>query len=350
MFIGMNFICQACGQEYKATGLDYRCKCGGLFKLLDHSLQMKTDLSLGEIITPVLKQNLADRPVYFKLDYYQPSGSFKDRGARLMVGYLAEAGVNKIIEDSSGNAGAAVAAYAAAANIDCEIYLPADTSRGKLAQVLAYGARINKVPGDRDETAQAIKAAAAATYYASHVYNPLFFAGVASLAQELKEELGYIERIILPVGNGSLLLGIWQGFKELLSPTRRPQLIAVQAEPFLPVYLSWQQEKAGKNSEDFISSCDHELKGRENLAEGIAISKPDRLPEILAAVRESRGEVIKVSQAEIRKTLAELWQKGIYVEPTSAVAPAGAKNYLTQVQGSGTTVIPLTGSGLKYNK
>lgn len=344
----MNFICQACGEEYKASGLNYRCKCGGLFELPSHSLQMSTELSLGEIATPVLRQNLADKPVCFKLDYYQPSGSFKDRGARLMVGYLAEAGVKKIIEDSSGNAGAAVAAYAAAANIDCEIYLPADTSSGKLAQISAYGARIIKVPGDRDETAKAIKTAAASTYYASHVYNPLFFAGVANLAQELVEELDSIEQIILPVGNGSLLLGIWQGLKELLAPADRPKLIAVQAEPVLPVYWRWQQVQAEDKTENFISSQHNDSGETINLAEGIAISEPVRLLEILAAVRESGGEVIKVSQTEIRKTLTELWQKGIYVEPTAAVAPAGAKQYLAQTQTSEITVIPLTGSGLKY--
>lgn len=265
-----------------------------------------------------------------------------------MVGYLAEAGVKKIIEDSSGNAGAAVAGYAAAADIDCEIYLPEDTSTGKLAQILAYGARINKVPGDRDKTAQAIKKAASSTYYASHVYNPLFFAGVASLAQELIEELGYIEKIILPVGNGSLLLGTWQGFKELLAPAERPKLIAVQAEPILPVYLNWQQVQPEQRSENLMSSQYNDLGGTKNIAEGIAISEPARLPEILAAVRESGGEVIKVSQAEIRRSLTELWQEGIYVEPTAAVAPAGAKKFLAQEYHSGTTVVPLTGSGLKY--
>ncbi|MFW6382086.1 MAG: pyridoxal-phosphate dependent enzyme [Bacillota bacterium] len=332
----MKFICSECGQKYLLKDKNFRCNCGGLFKIPEHPLKYNTDLELGEVKTPLLKKELAGQEVYYKLDYYQPTGSFKDRGARLMIGKLKNAGIKEIIEDSSGNAGAAVAAYSAAAGITCNIYLPENTGSGKISQIESTGAVIHKVPGDREATSRAIKIAAQNKYYASHIYNPLFFAGVATLAQELIEDLQKIDKIILPVGNGSLLLGIWHGLKELLPKNDIPQLIAVQATPVFPI---WRE---------FYGECNYNTYSK-NLAEGIAIKKPARKNEIVEAIRESNGDVILVTQSEIRATLNQLWRQGIYIEPTSAAAPAAAKKYFeNNYISTGNIVIILTGSGLKY--
>jgi len=181
----MEFECLKCGEKFPLKSKKFKCDCGGLFKIPEKPLQFETDLELGEIKTPLLKKELAGYDVYYKLDYYQPTGSFKDRGARLMVGKLKEAGINEIIEDSSGNAGAAVAAYSAAAGITCNIYLPKSTSPNKIAQIESTGAIIHKIPGDREAASNAIKNAAKDKYYASHIYNPLFSLGWQLLLRNL---------------------------------------------------------------------------------------------------------------------------------------------------------------------
>ena len=334
----MKFECLKCGKKYPYDGKMFKCNCGGLFKIPEKPLQYKTDLELGEVKTPLLKKQLLGHEIFYKLDYYHPSGSFKDRGARLLVGKLKEAGINEIVEDSSGNAGAAVAAYSAAAGIICNIYLPEDTSPRKIAQIESTAAVIHKIQGDRGATSFAVKKAARDNYYASHVYNPLFFAGVATIAQELIEDLKKIDEIILPVGNGSLLLGIWHGLKELLVKEDIPRLIAVQAEPVSPIW----DEFHGKNLKSNTYT--------KNLAEGIAIKEPARKKEIVEAIKESNGNVILVKQPEIKEALQQLWNQGIYIEPTSAVGPAGAINYFKNKDLSNENiVIILTGSGLKYN-
>ena len=197
----LRFKCKECGKTYPLDSLNYKCSCGGLFNLEGKQPGIvDTELSLGEVETPVLQRDLAGQPVYLKLDYLMPTGSFKDRGAVVMIDQLAKNGVKEIVEDSSGNAGAAVAAYAAAANINCRIFLPADTSEGKIKQIKAYGAEIVKVPGDRDATSRAVLEAAQDAYYASHVYNPLFFAGTASLAYELKKTQVFLIKFMFRLG------------------------------------------------------------------------------------------------------------------------------------------------------
>ena len=334
----MEFECLKCGKKYPYDGKMFKCNCGGLFKIPEKPLQYKIDLELGEVKTPLLKKQLLGHEIFYKLDYYHPSGSFKDRGARLMLGNLKNAGIDEIVEDSSGNAGAAVAAYSAAAGIDCNIFLPEATSSAKISQIQSTGAIIHKISGDREATFRAVKKAARNKYYASHIYNPLFFAGVATIAKELIEDLKKIDEIILPVGNGSLLLGVWHGLKEILAKDNLPRLIAVQAEPVFPIWEKFHSKSRKSNT--YLN----------NLAEGIAIKEPARINEIINAIKESKGDVILVNQTEIKNSLRQVWKQGIYIEPTSAVAPAGAINHLKNKNTSfGSIVIILTGSGLKYN-
>lgn len=327
----MQFYCSACNKKYPIEGLQYRCECGGLFKLEKDLGEKVPDLvSLGEMKTPLLKRTFNNKDLLLKLDYMMPTGSYKDRGALALINKIKELGITEVVEDSSGNAGAAIAGYCAAAGIKCNIYLPDSTSPGKIKQVATYGANVVKVPGSREDTARAIKKAAETKYYASHVYNPLFFEGTKAMAYEIYEQLGIPDYVVIPAGNGTMLLGAYIGFKEL---GKLPRIIAVQSENCAPLY-----NKLKNDDKQYA----------ETAAEGIAIREPMRIDEIIEAVNESGGDIITVSDDEVKAAQAMLGNMGIYVEVTSGAALAGALSYFKDAQTEDiNVVVPLTGSGLK---
>jgi len=328
----MHFYCRDCARVYPIEGLAYQCECGGLFKLYkEKDAHVPVTVSLGEMITPIVRRTLQGRQVWLKIDYMQPTGSFKDRGALVMMNKLKELGITEVVEDSSGNAGAAIAGYCAAAGIKCSIYLPEDTSSGKIKQINAYKAAVVKIPGTRDDVAKAIQKAAETTYYASHVYNPLFFEGTKSLAYEINDQVGIPDYVVVPVGNGTMLLGVFQGFKEI---GRIPRIIAVQSENCAPVYSKFQHCPTG------------EIK--KTVAEGIAVGTPKRIDELIAAVKESRGDFITVDDASVTCAQQLLGSMGFYIEATSGAAVAGMLQYFdTMATERFNIVIPLTGMGLK---
>ena len=338
--MNLKFICNNCGKYYNIDTWNYKCNCGGLFSLKGKIDKTNISMDLGAGNTPLLKKEFFGNNIFFKMDFLQPTGSFKDRGAVFLIDQLKKMGIKRIIEDSSGNAGAAIAAYSAAADINCSIYLPAKTSKSKIAQIKAYGADIVKIEGDRDKTTKAILKEAKNKYYASHIYNPLFFGGVASLAYEIKDEIGIPDKIIVPVGNGTMLLGLYYGFREI---GELPELIAVQSENCSPIY---------DNFYGIISNSKKYDNCNKTIAEGIAIGQPKRLKDIIRVLKKTNGDVIIVSEKEIKMALDKLWKKGIYVEKTSAVAPAGFIKYSNKRNSikEEKIVLPLTGSGLKNNK
>jgi threonine synthase len=261
-----------------------------------------------------------------------------------MLSKIKELDIEQVVEDSSGNAGASVAAYAARAHIRCSIYVPAATSPGKILQAEMYGAEVIRVPGSREATAAAVQEAAKTTYYASHNWSPYFLEGTKTFAFELWEQLGWQapELVITPVGNGSLLLGAYHGFSELLTAgliPKLPCLIGVQAAGCAPLYQAYQQ---GLIITPPITKS-------ETIAEGISIAEPVHGREILQAVRETGGSIEVVSDQEIWETLQKLAQQGIYVEPTAAVAPAALTALLQRrtFPEDSTAVVALTGIGLK---
>ena len=328
----MHFYCSDCGKVYPIEGMAYQCECGGLFKLYkDKDAHVSVTVSLGEMTTPMVRRTLQGRQVWLKVDYLQPTGSFKDRGAFVMINKLKELGITEVVEDSSGNAGAAIAGYCAAAGIKCSIYLPEDTSAGKIKQIKAYQANVVKIPGTRDDVARAIQKAAETTYYASHVYNPLFFEGTKSLAYEINEQVRIPDYVVVPVGNGTMLLGVFQGFKEI---GRIPRIIAVQSENCAPVYCKFRHHPAG------------EIK--KTVAEGIAVGTPKRIDELIAAVEESRGDFITVDDASVTSAQQLLGAMGFYIEATSGAAVAGMLQYFDILAAERfNIVVPLTGIGLK---
>ena len=154
---------------------------------------------------------------------------------------------SSVIADSSGNAGSAIAAYAARAGIGCTVYVPASTSPAKRRQILAYGAQLEVVAGDRSATAEAAATAVQRTgaTYASHVYDPYFLQGTKTIAYEIWEQAGNApDALIVPVGNGTLLLGAARGFAELRQAglvRGEPTLIAVQSERCAPLARAWAE-------------------------------------------------------------------------------------------------------------
>jgi threonine synthase len=359
--------CSNCPRTYPESEPRWRCDCGGDLRYRSEGLFCRDRLvhrpatmwrfrealgitcerdivSLGEGFTPLLPSQLGGCPVLLKLDFMAPTGSYKDRGSTVMVSKLKEWGITEILEDSSGNAGASIAAYASAAGIHARILVPASTPEGKMAQIAAYGAELVKVNGTREEIAAAAVDAASDIFYASHNWNPYFLAGMKTLAFEICEQLGWEapEWVVAPVGNGGLLLGLHLGFMDLVRGgiiARAPALIAVQAKTCDPVCRAWA---AGL---DYVPPV---IKG-DTAADGISIAAPVRGKGVLEALRESRGFAHAVEEESIWSALHTLGRRGLYVEPTSASAAAAAVDLIgAGVLHSGQRiVIVLTGSGLK---
>jgi len=252
-------------------------------------------VTMSEGYTPLIEEKICGKNVFIKMDHLLPTGSYKDRGASLLVSYAREHQVSSLVEDSSGNAGCSIAAYSARAGISCEIFVPDHTSVGKLRQIEAYGSKVRLVEGSREDVSRKILEQTKESFYASHVYNPVFLHGTKTLAFEICEQLGWNSpgAIVVPVGNGTLLLGASIGFGELYSAgivDNLPKIIAVQAEncaPLLRAFEMNQKDSADVNAEATVS-------------EGIAIEKPVRGAQILKAVRDSRGTFVGVSEQEIR--------------------------------------------------
>ncbi len=201
---------------------------------------------MREGFTPLVETDFNGHRVLLKIDYLFPTGSYKDRGATVLISKAKELGIKKVIEDSSGNAGSAIAAYCARAGIGCEIYVPQTTSLGKLVQIQAYGANLRRIEGSREETARVAMEAASRIYYASHCWNPFFLHGTKTFAFEIWEQLGWKapDVLILPVGHGTLFLGAYLGFKELKEAglvKRVPKLVAVQSVSCAPLYKAFKK-------------------------------------------------------------------------------------------------------------
>ncbi len=304
------------------------------------ALRVPRRLSLGEGWTPLVSGEWRGRPVLFKCEHLQPSGSYKDRGIAMLVNAMLAAGVGEILEDSSGNAGASMATYCRAAGIDCAIYVPASAPAGKLMQMQAFGATVHRVPGTRQDTTDAALAASSSRFYASHAWQPFFVEGTKTLAFELWEQMGFAlpDHIVMPAGQGGNVLGLATGFAELIAAgqiARMPRLHAVQSEGCSPLVAMFENRAASPL--------------QPTIADGIATPQPLRAAAILDAVRGSGGQLLAVSEAEIRTALRDLLAAGWYVEPTTAAAAAG----LSRLQAAGrvrigeTAVVVLTGHGLK---
>lgn len=360
-------ICQACAAVYPLDAVRWRCDCGALLDVAfkpvfdlariarrkptmwryREAIPIRDDahiVSFDEGFTPLIPIdfNFNGREVLVKQDHLFPTGSYKDRGASALVSKIRELGIDHVVEDSSGNAGSAIAAYCARAGVRCDIFAPASTAAGKLAQIQNYGAALHQISGSREDVARAALEAARQTYYASHAWNPFFLQGTKTFAFEVCEQLGWRapDAVILPVGNGTLLLGAYLGFEELLTAgviAQRPRIVAVQAANCAPLHRAFQEGREAPAPIDLQATW----------AEGIAIAEPIRGAQILRAVRESEGYFVSVSENEIVRALRAACRQGFYVEPTAAATLAGVRQYARQAPAGERFVSVITGHGLK---
>lgn len=301
-------------------------------------------VSLGEGLTPLVPATIDGLSCRLKLEWFSPTGSFKDRGASVLISHLRALGIEGVVEDSSGNGGAAIAAYGAAAGMRVGIFAPAYTQPAKIAQARAYGAQVTLVPGTRQDTEEAAMRAAATTYYASHNWHAMFLQGTKTLGYEIWEDLGFRapDNVIIPTGAGSNVLGCHMAFQELLAAgeiSRMPRIFVTQPENCCPIHAALHPAWRGGAP----------LEVHPTVAEGTAIRAPIRLQELVAAVRDTGGSSAAVSEEDIIGAARLLASKGFYTEPTSAHAFAGLKQLVAAgvIEDGEETVVVLTGSGLK---
>jgi threonine synthase len=300
--------------------------------------------SMGEGCTPLVQKRWGGFEPYFKLEWFNPTCSFKDRGAAVMMSFLRQIGVDAVLEDSSGNGGAAIAAAGAAAGMRVKVLAPSYTPAPKVAQIRAFGAEVQLVPGPREESEYEAVRQSESIFYASHNWHPFFLQGTKTLAYELWEDLGFTapDNVVIPTGAGSNVLGCWIGFKELLAAgqiAKLPRIFVAQPLNCSPIDASFMT-----GAETLVERI-----VRPTIAEGTAIRRPVRLQEILQALRETDGKTVALTEEQIAAAVRRLAASGLYAEPTSASA-AAAIEVLAQrgdIKASETTVALLTGTGLK---
>jgi threonine synthase len=274
------------------------------------------------------------------MEFLNPTGSFKDRGSAILTSFLKDRGIGLAVEDSSGNAGASFAAYAARSGINARIFVPDSTSGPKIAQMEAYGAEVVRVRGPRSNAADAVRIAAEkGETYASHAFLPHGIIGYATVAYELWEQLGSMPGTVLcPVGQGNLFLGIGKGFEAIRRAgliSKLPLLVGVQSQECAPI---WEILNYGLEGSFLVSES-------ETIAEGIRINKPIRTDILLNFINDNDGLIIAVDDESIIDSYRKLANLGVYVEPTSAVVHAALRQILGNVPEP--IVLVLTGSGLK---
>ncbi len=362
--------CYKCGKVFSHKDLIWKCNCGGflditfdlsavsltknqLEKIRDTSIWRYSPLlpivdtnkviSLGEGGTPIIVRKYRGVKICYKLDFLNPTASFKDRGSAVAVSHALEIGVREIIEDSSGNAGASIAAYARAAGIKCRVFVPYDAPKGKVFQIMLYGADIVKVRGDRSKVhEEAIRAVKEGAYYIGHLWNPYFIEGIKTLAYEAIEQNSWnsYDATILPIGSGGLLIGVYKGFKEFKELSlidKIPRIYGVQSEECPSVYNLFHGLKSS-----------YQIPG-EPLADGIAVPNPPRASQVIEIVKNTNGDIVLVSREEIINALKELLKLGLFVEPTSATSLAALYKLVEQgyIEQGEEVLIPLTGIGFK---
>ena len=361
------FSCSECLEEFEPSSTLVNCKnCGAPMdvKYTDADLiqwngnntylpisDRTSYLSLGEGNTPIVELsnigNLIGGQIHSKMEFMNPTGSFKDRGSAIMISALKGMNVSEIVEDSSGNAGASISAYSARAGIKAHIFAPSTAPKPKLEQIAVYGAQTHLIEGARDDSTKAaiLYSSSNSIPYASHNLSPFFIEGTKLFAHEIYRDMNgnLPDHIVIPVGNGSLFLGAWKGFSELKEQgliTHIPKLHCIQARSVMPIVSAASGEKWGP--EDV----------KPTIAGGIAVGSPPRLKQVTKVLKLSTGTSMSVSENEIRE-----WQfllamrEGLYIEPTSAAAFAGAKHLLETkvIQKNDSVLIPITGFGLKDN-
>lgn len=374
-------ICMECGRVQPVSASEYVCHCalGGNLSirytdaptspesvrfaisnattdslwryevLLPASSAFASGLTVGR--TPLYDVGMVNEAhLLFKDDSRNPSGSLKDRATEVVLAFAREQGVREVIVASTGNAAASTACIGAAMRLSVSIIVPRDVPDAKLAQAIAYGARVFKVDGDYDDAFELSRKITEThgTFNRNTGLNPFTREGKKTCAFEIAEQLGWIspEWVIVPTGDGNILSGVWKGFRELNHLkviTGSPRLVAAQAESSNAICRALDLHRRGH-----VGQCPPVTPS--TIADSISVRKPRDGTAAVSALIESCGLALCVSDAEIIAAvhqLASTW--GLFVEPSSAAAFAAFQQLSQrgQFKRGDRVICLLTGTGLK---
>jgi threonine synthase len=309
-------------------------------------------VTLQEGGTPLYKcerlaEKLGIKSLYVKNEGANPTGSFKDRGMTVGVSKALELNVKAVVCASTGNTSASLAAYAAKANLNCIVLIPAGKiALGKLAQSMMYGAKVIAVKDNFDAALEmVVEASETFGLYLLNSINPFRIEGQKTAAFEICDQLGWQapDKLVIPVGNAGNITAYWKGFTELYSlgiVDSLPKMVGIQASEASPI------AKAFATKKEIVEP----VKNPETIATAIRIGNPVNWKRALKAMRESEGTAQTVTDEEIiyaQKLLART--EGIFVEPASAASIAGLKKLIEngEIDKDETIVCVATGHGLK---
>ena len=371
--------CTRCGAEYEALPTITTCKCGGILDIQysysairDHfspaDLEQNHDYSMWRYrpFLPVeedspapplrvgwsplykadrLSKVLGLKTLYIKDDGQNPTASLKDRASAMAVVKAREAGADTIACSSTGNAASSLAGNAAAAGLATYIFVPSRAPKGKVAQLMIFGATVISVDGSYEDTFALSKAAIDrwGWYNRNAAINPYLSEGKKTVTFELMEQLAWQvpDYVALSVGDGCTIAGVWKGFKDLYETgfiDRLPKLISTQAEGCCPLNRALQTGEPWQPMEE------------NTLADSIAVGVPRNADKALNAVRESKGIAVNVSDEEILGAMRLLGRtQGVFGEPAGVTGTAGVKKALELglIDPDATVVSIVTGNGLK---
>lgn len=371
--------CVKCGAEYEAVPGLTTCTCGGILDIQYDYTAIRSDFSPANLAdcrdysmwryrpflpvekdsppTPLrvgwsplykadrLARELGLRALYVKDDGQNPTGSLKDRASAMAVVKARELGANTIACSSTGNAASSLAGNAAAAGLSTYIFVPSRAPKGKVAQLMIYGATVLSVEGSYEDTFELSKVAIDrwGWYNRNAAINPYLSEGKKTVTLEIMEQLGWQipDYIALSVGDGCTIAGAWKGLKDLYQAgfiPKLPRLISVQAEGCCPL------NRAIQSGEDW-----HPME-ENTLADSIAVGVPRNPDKALMAIRESKGVAVNVSDEEILSAMRLLGRtQGVFGEPAGVTGTAGVKKALELglIDPDSTVVSVVTGNGLK---
>lgn len=305
-------------------------------------------VTLNEGWTPMLRSRRYNQ-VWLKEEGANPTGTFKARGLSLAVTMARHYGLQKLAVPSAGNAGGALAAYAAAAGMEAHIFMPQDVPLANQVECLAYGAKMTLVDGLISDCARIVaeRKEREGWFDVSTLKEPFRVEGKKTMGYELVEQLHwtYPDAVFYPTGGGVGLIGMWKAFQEMEElgwvSGKRPKMIAVQAAGCEPVTRAFEE---GKNASEMFQNA-------HTLASGLRVPKPYGDYLILQAVRESGGTVISQNDDQIYRSIQD-WgrNEGILLSPEGAAATAAYDRLIENgfLTPKDRVVIFNTGAGNKY--
>ena len=371
--------CVKCGKIYEAAPDLTNCSCGGILDILydydyikealtkeklarrgDNSMWRYRELLPVEESTPApplrvgwsplyeaknLAAQLGIKKLFVKDDGINPTASLKDRASSMAVAKAMEAGAQVIACSSTGNAASSLAGNAAAAGLRTYIFVPSRAPKGKVAQLMTFGATVISVQGSYEETFELSKQAIDkwGWYNRNAAINPYLSEGKKTVGLEIMEQLGWEvpDYIAISVGDGCTIAGLWKGLKDLYAIgfiDRLPRLISAQAEGCCPLNRAIETGEPWRPMEE------------NTLADSIAVGVPRNADKALMAIRESNGLVVNVSDQEIMAAQKLLGRTcGVFGEPAGVTGTAGLKKLCEQgkIAPDATVVSVVTGNGLK---